>query len=127
MHKEKVLEYANKTDLIGILPVYQGMGQCEESGCEDVLTVTINTHRDIITELGYTLTETACPPMKACARIAAEMAIGKPLLTAYLFNAKDIAAELGGLDKENIHCAMMAELAIKRCIVDCSKKARRFV
>lgn len=122
MNRELILEYAGSEKHRGLLEGAQGNGSCREPECGDELEIAIKTKREIITEIGYTITETACPPMKACAAIAAELAQDKAVLEAYLLTKDDIARVAGGLDKENIHCAMMAEIALKQAILDYTKR-----
>ncbi len=122
MNRELILEYAESQKHRGLLEQAQGRGSCREPECGDELIITIKTKREIITEIGYTITESACPPMKACAAAAAELAKDKAVLEAYLLTKDNIAEAVGGLDKENIHCAMMAEIALKQAILDYTKR-----
>ena len=94
------------------------MGQMREPGCGDTLTFYLNTVREIVTECRFTITETACPPLKACAARTAQMALGKPVMEAYLIRSQDLSDFFGGLEKESIHCAQMAEIALKMALRD---------
>ena len=125
MDRDLIERYALDTRYHGLINDHQGIGRCEEPGCGDVLEVTLKTEREIITEIGYIITATACPPMKACAGIMAEMAMGKPVMAAYLITHADIGAHAGGLEKESEHCAMMAELALKRSIIDYARRRKQ--
>lgn len=121
MDRKIIDAYAADTSNMGLLPDGLGFGECEEPGCGDTMELNFATEREIITAIGYTITPTACPPMKACAAIVAGLAKGKAVMEAYLITAEQIAEKAGGLDKENMHCAAMAELTLKRAIVDYSK------
>ena len=88
-----------------------------------MMEIYIKTRREVITEIGYTITDSACPPVKACASIATKLALGKPVLEAYLVNEGQIAEEAGGLEGEYRHCAIMAELTLKRAITDYAKRS----
>lgn len=114
----KIKSYASREENKGLLKVFDGRGSCEEPGCGDVMEFTIKTHREIITEIGFTITESACLPVKASAAITAEIAKGKPVLEAYLIDKDQIGQKVGGLEEEYVHCALMAELALKRAIVN---------
>ena len=122
MDRSIIEKYALKTEYRGKLDDYHGIGQCVEPDCGDVLEYTIKTERELITEIAFTITETACLPVKACAAIAAELAKGKAVMEAYLITKDDIAKVTDGLEPEQEHCAMMAELALKRTIVNYSKR-----
>ena len=90
------------------------------------MNMYINTKREIITEFHYTVTDSACPPLKACAARVAEAALGKPVMEAYLIRAEDLSEFFGGLEKESIHCAQMAEIGLKKTLQDYAvKRAER--
>lgn len=66
------------------------------------------------------------PSVKACAARVAECALGKPVMEAYLINAAQLSEFFGGLEKESIHCAQMAEIGLKRTLQDYAvKRAER--
>ena len=46
------------------------------------------------------------------------------LLEAYTIDSSVIATALGGLEPEYMHCAMMAELALKRAVLDYAGKRK---
>lgn len=122
MDREKILIYSDKKEQQKKPEQFQGMGQVREPGCGDELSMYISTRREIITECSFTITDTACPPLKACAALAAELALGKPVMEAYLISAGELAAFFGGLPKESMHCAQMAELALKQTLKDYAVK-----
>lgn len=126
MDREKILIYSEKTENLGEPAVFLGVGEIKEPGCGDHLKMYIHTKREIITEFHYTITDSACPPLKACAARVAEMALGKPVMEAYLIQAKDLSEFFGGLEKESIHCAQMAEIGLKKTLQDYAiKRAER--
>ena len=100
--------------LDGRVPV----GKAIPFGLQHVLAMFVDTRREIITECRFTITESACPPLKACAARAAELALGKPVMEAYLISAAALSEFFGGLEQESIHCAQMAEIALKRTLKD---------
>ena len=126
MDREKILAYSEKTENLGEPEVFLGPGEVKEPGCGDQLNMNINTKREIITEFHYTVTDSACPPLKACAARVAEAALGKPVMEAYLIRAEDLSEFFGGLEKESIHCAQMAEIGLKKTLQDYAvKRAER--
>lgn len=118
MDREKILAYSEKKEYLGVPETYFGTGEVREMGCGDILRMYIRTSREIVTECSYTVTQSACPPLKACAARAAESAAGKPVMEAYLTTANELSRFFGELTKESIHCAQMAEIALKRAIKD---------
>ena len=111
MDREKIILYSEKTENLGEPELFLGRGEAREPGCGDVLAMFVDTRREIITECRFTITESACPPLKACAARAAE-------LEAYLISADALSEFFGGLEQESIHCAQMAEIALKRTLKD---------
>lgn len=122
MDREKILAYSERTENLGEPEVFLGTGEVKEPGCGDQLNMYINTKREIITEFHYTVTDSACPPLKACAARVAEAALGKPVMEAYLIRAEDLSEFFGGLEKESIHCAQMAEIGLKKTLQDYAVK-----
>ena len=118
MDQELILEYSEKQELRGELRDFQGSSRVQEPGCGDEMCMYLKTHREVITEIRFTITDSACPPVKACGALAAEMALGRPVMEAYLIDADRLSQRLGGLPKENMHCAMMAGIALKKAIKD---------
>ena len=104
---------------------YEGKGECTDPDCTDSLCYYINSTRHLVSEIRYTITQTSCLPSKACAEAGAALAKEKPLLAAYLIDHAQISGEVGGLDKEYVHCAMMAEIALKRAILDCIENYKK--
>ena len=126
-NRNAVLEYAADKNWKMAVPCAAAKGTAEEPGCGDTLEVAFAAKRDIITAIWYNITESACPPAHACAAAACSLAKGRPVIEAYLITSVDIAGLLsddGRLDAEHIHCAMMAELALKRAVRDYSIKKK---
>jgi len=122
---EKVKIYTEVEGVYGLPENAAGIGEVHEPNCEDVLRIGFSTKREIITEIGYTITESACMTVRACAAAAIELAKNKAVMAAYLITHQDIAKLLsdnGELNKENVHCAMMAELALKQAIVNYARQ-----
>ena len=88
-----------KKENLGKPEHFLGAGEVKEPGCGDCLEMFIDTKREVITEFHYTVTDTACPPLKACAARVAECALGKPVMEAYLINAAQLSEVFGGLGK----------------------------
>lgn len=122
---DKVIEFAAKSELRSLPNEPDGIGVVIEPNCGDELKIAIVTKREIITEAGYSITEKACPPVYAASAAAISLALGKPVMEAYLITAKSIEellSEDGKMDREHLHCAQMAELALKKAIVDHARK-----
>ena len=123
--REKVLLAAAERDQYPLPQDCEVLATVQEPNCGDVLTIGFKTRRMAITEIGFSLSETACPPLFACAVVMCRKALNQPVISAYVIRSADLAAELstdGNLDKESVHCAMMVELAMKKAVVSFSRK-----
>lgn len=113
--------YYYTTGSENIFEDYMGMGETVEPDCKDVLKVFITTKREVITEIGFSINQSSCQTSKMCAQVACTLVHNKPVMEAYLLKASDIAEKMGGLPAEKMHCAIMAELSLKRAIVNYAK------
>lgn len=119
---EKVLQMAGKAEFGRVPPQYNGRGEAVEPDCNDCMQIyLLVNHRRMVVEAGYQITEGACSTVSACACAAVMMAKDQPVMKAYTVTAAQIGHILsddGGLNQEHIHCAMMAELSLKRAVLD---------
>ncbi|MDO5417345.1 MAG: iron-sulfur cluster assembly scaffold protein [Lachnospiraceae bacterium] len=122
MDKNRIIAAARNGTHRGIPDTCMGSGFSQDPSCKDVLQYYFSTEREIITDIRYTITETSCYPSKACGEAAAELAQGKPVMEAYTIDADKIGEAVGGLDMEHRHCAQMAELALKRAVLDYARR-----
>ena len=123
--REKVLQAASERGKYPLPQDCEVQGTVQEPNCGDVLTIGFKTRRMAITEIGFSLSESACPPLFACAVVMCRKALNQPVISAYVIKSADLAAELstdGNLDAESVHCAMMVELAMKRAVIQFSQK-----
>ena len=124
--KQKVLELAAGRQHAQLPVEANGLGQAEEPHCGDLLRIGLVVNlRQVVVDAGFTITESACPPAVASAVIAVQLALNKPVLAAYTVDWNAIAEQMSdsdGLDKEHVHCAQMAELALKRAVLDYAAK-----
>lgn len=124
----EIYKYAKVTDFNGLPEGFTASGKIIEPGCEDELIIAFKTKREVITDIGFELSEDACGTARACANVMMELAKDQPVMVAYTLNHEDIAkvvSDDGILDKEHVHCAMMAELALKKAIVDHSEQIKQ--
>ena len=124
--RQKVLELAADKQYNHLPQQANGIGQAEEPHCGDLLRIALVVNpRQVVVDAGFTITESACPPAVASAAAAVKLALNKPVLAAYTVDLNAIAEQMSdgsGLDKEHVHCAQMAELALKRAVLDYASK-----
>lgn len=118
---QKVLALAGREEERQIPRDYNCWGETVEPNCADVLRIYLQINeRQVVVAGGYDLTPEACPPLYAAATAAVQLACGQPALVAYSVGKDQIAALLtddGLLDRGHEHCALMAELSLKRAVV----------
>lgn len=119
--RKKVLQLVEDSDE-RIPENWNARGEMHEPGCNDVLKMYLEVNSsNFIVDAGFEITEGACAPAVAASWVATNMAKDKALLAAYTVKASQIAEEMtddGILDREHVHCAQMAELALKKAVLD---------
>ena len=116
-NQQLTLSWAAKSGEYPLPEAYNGAGVANEPNCEDRLEIRLRVNAfGVIESAGFSLTESACPPMWACAVYACAQCQGKPALAALTMDHKKIG---------HIHCAMMAEIALKRALADYGERFRR--
>jgi len=123
------LEWAAKAKNYPLPQEYNAQGAAEEPSCKDLLELRLRVDEfGRVAEMGFTLTESACPPVWACAAYACDQCLGKPVMLCLTFDHRRLFPALSGdgePDPEHIHCAMMVELALKRALADYGRRFRR--
>ncbi len=71
MDREKIILYSEKKDNLGV-PELSWQGRGKGAGLRRQAGYVRGYQAEIITECRFTITESACPPLKACAALAAE-------------------------------------------------------
>lgn len=124
--KEKVMAMAADKEYCKKLSHCSGVGETREPNCNDLLSIFVTVNdREMITDAAYEVNAGACAAVKACAAVAVKMLKNKPVLEGYTISEKMIEGLLsdnGTMDIEHIHCAIMAELSLKRAILNYAKK-----
>ena len=128
-NQQLTLSWAAKSGDYPLPEAYNGAGVANEPNCEDRLEIRLRVNAfGVIESAGFSLTESACPPMWACAVYACAQCQGRPALAALTMDHKKIGCALtedGEPDIGHIHCAMMAEIALKRALADYGERFRR--
>jgi nitrogen fixation NifU-like protein len=90
--------------------------------CEDTITIQIRLTNNAIEEVKFHTD--GCGFTRACASVAAELALGKKLDFALEFTSDQIVEALGALPKEHHHCADLAANALKGAAKDALERRR---
>lgn len=112
-YSETVLDHALNPRNVGSIPGADGFG--EGTGeCEDTLAVWLRVVDERVTEARFWTD--GCGTTIACGSMVTELVKGKTIKEAFLVDARKILEALGGLPRENVHCAFLAADALKKAL-----------
>lgn len=127
--KELTLSWANKEKEYPLFDDYNCSGTAHEPNCDDILEFRLLIDQfGLVRKVGFSLPDSACPPIRACATYVCANILNKPILLAYTYNAGKIAYALsndGQVNKEHVHCTLMAELALKQALAQYGEKFKK--
>ena len=90
-NQQLTLSWAAKSGEYPLPEAYNGAGVANEPNCEDRLEIRLRVNAfGVIESAGFSLTESACPPMWACAVYACAQCQGRPALAALTMDHKKI-------------------------------------
>jgi nitrogen fixation protein NifU and related proteins len=115
-YSETVMDHFKNPRNVGKIENPDGVGEVGNPVCGDMMTIMIRVKEDRIDDIKF---ETfGCGAAIAVSSIVTEMAKGKTLEEAMKITNKVVAAELGGLPKNELHCSNLGADALHRAIQD---------
>jgi len=119
-YTKKAINHFMKPKNFGIIKGADGIGKVGNIKCGDLMKLYIKMNEDKIKDVKFhTL---GCAAAIATSDVICEMAKGKTTEEALKITYEDIVKELGDLPKVKIHCATLAQEALKSAILDYEKK-----
>ena len=115
-YNEKVLAHFRDPHNVGIIEDADGIGQLGDPTCGDVFLMFIKVKDGRLIDVKYLVQ--GCGAAIATCSALSDIAIGKTLQEAAKLTDDDIAAELGGLPPEKLHCSNLAATVLHRAIGD---------
>ncbi len=95
---------------------YDGKGMTGNVKCGDEMIVFISVDKEQNRILDCKWQTYGCASAIASTSVLSEMVKGMDLDTAYKLTPKEIAAELGGLPDNKIHCSVLGDKALRMAI-----------
>ncbi len=119
-HSKQVMEHFLHPKHLGKLVNPSGVGDTLNLACGDTMKVYIKVEKNRIEKISFQTL--GCATAIACSDMLCELAKGKTITQAKKVSFNDIADKLGDLPVQKIHCAHLAEKALKLSIKDYEKK-----
>lgn len=125
-YSKKVLDHFMHPKHLGRLDDADGVGDTQNLACGDIMKLYIKVNKEkgkeYVKDIKF---ETlGCGTAIATSDMICDLAKGKTLEEAKKIKFKDVADELGELPAQKIHCAHLAETALKSAIKDYERKRK---
>lgn len=121
IYSEKVIEEANNPKNVGRMSNPDAFGILDGS-CGDTIEIYMKVKNDEIIDISF-MTD-GCGATIACGSVLTSMVKGKNINEAMEISRDDLINVLGGLPKENLHCAALAVGSLKKAILNYRKKRK---
>lgn len=116
MYSDKVMDHFTNPRNVGDMPDADGVGQEGNPTCGDAMKIYIKVKDGIITDAKFKTF--GCGAAIAVSSMVTEMVKGKTLDEALAMSKEAVAAELGGLPPQKMHCSNLGADALKKAIED---------
>jgi nitrogen fixation NifU-like protein len=116
MYGKVLIDHLDHPRNFGELKQPDGLGIVESPLCGDLIRMFIKVASDRISDIRFK--SEGCGAAIASSSLATEMMKGKRLDDALAITSKQIATRLGGLPENKIHCAVLAQDALKIAVQD---------
>lgn len=113
-YSDKVLEHFYSPRNVGTLPNANGIGECGDPRCGDVMKMYLVIEGDTIKDVRFMTF--GCGSAIASSSIATELIKGKTMEEAWKITNQSVIEALDGLPSNKIHCSVLAEQTIHRAI-----------
>jgi len=123
MYTEKVLEHFRNPRNVGEVENPDGVGEVGNPVCGDMMKITIKVAGGRIADIKFKTL--GCGAAIATSSITTEMAKGKTLAEALAITRDQVAAELGGLPANKMHCSNLAADGLHQAIADYRKRSKQ--
>ena len=116
LYSEKVMDHFMNPRNVGHIENADGIGEIGNAKCGDIMKIYLKIENDTIVDAKF---ETfGCGSAIASSSMATELIMGKPVSQALELTNKAVVEALDGLPAHKMHCAVLAEEAIKNALKD---------
>ena len=115
----KLQHYATSAGYCATPSPLQALGQVIGEDGQTLFSIAFTTHRDIITQIGYTASEGCPEALKACAACIRELAKDQAIMAAELLGPGEISEKLsddGTLDDQVFYFSVLATMGLKNAL-----------
>lgn len=116
MYNEKLLEHFSHPRNVGEIQDADGIAQMGDPTCGDMVKVWIKVREDRIVDIKFRVF--GCPAAIATCSVMTELAMGKSLDEAAEITDEVVAAAVGGLPPDKVHCSNLSASALYEAIMD---------
>lgn len=121
MYSEKVMDHFMNPRNVGEIENADGIGEVGNPKCGDIMKMYLKIEDGIITDVKFKTF--GCGSAIASSSMATELVKGKSIQEAMQITNKAVAEALDGLPPVKMHCSVLAEQAIRKALLDYSKKS----
>lgn len=116
MYSQTVLEYFQRPRNLGDLEDADAVAEVENPACGDRTRLALRVVEGRIVAARFRAE--GCPAAIAASSITTELITGRTLEEAAQLRDTDVAAALGGLPRNKLHCSVLAEDVIQAALLD---------
>ncbi len=120
MYSERVMDHFSNPRNVGEIPDADGVGTAGNPVCGDIMKIFIKVENDRIVDIKFKTF--GCGAAVATSSMVTEMVKGKTIDEALVITDKAVAASLGGLPAQKMHCSNLAATTVHEAIQDYKTK-----
>lgn len=114
VYSEILLDHFHNPRNVGELAGANAIGDSSNGTCGDLMRLFLNIREGKVTEAQFMTL--GCAAAIATGSMLTEMIKGKTVESALAITNEQVAAALGGLPPEKIHCSVLAEQAMQAAV-----------
>ena len=116
IYSDKVMDHFNHPRNVGIIEDADGVGTVGNPVCGDIMKMYLKIDHGVITDVRFKTF--GCGSAIATSSMATEIIKGKTIEEALTMTNAAVAEALDGLPPHKMHCAVLAEEAVKAALAD---------